>query len=131
MKPLSGGCQCRAIRYNAAGPAVFSLQCCCRQCQRITGGGHASQFAVPTDTFELAGQPAEFGLTADSGNAVVSAFCPRCGNPLFKRSTGHPQWVFVHAATLDDPSAYAPQRIVWHASAQPWDRLEPDLPRSP
>lgn len=33
------------------------------------------------------------------------------------------------SAAQADPSVYQPQKVVWHAMAQPWDRLDPDLPR--
>jgi len=30
-----------------------------------------------------------------------------------------------HAATLDDPSIFKPQMVVFHNSAQPWDYIDP------
>jgi hypothetical protein len=36
--------------------------------------------------------------------------------------------MFFHAATLDDPSQYRPQSVVWARSRQPWDHLDPALP---
>jgi hypothetical protein len=76
----------------------------------------------------LRGQPQTYQLSADSGNTVTSAFCSRCGSPVFKTSSGYPDIIFFHAATLDDPSSYKPQTVVWITSKQPWDHVDPAIP---
>ncbi|MBL8671313.1 MAG: GFA family protein, partial [Alphaproteobacteria bacterium] len=125
---VAGGCACGAVRYRSAAAPVVSLHCHCRQCQRITGAGHASQLALRADAVAVEGTLSEFALVADSGNAVTSAFCPRCGSPVLKRSAGFPDLVFLHAATLDEPAAFRAQRSVWTRSRQPWDCLDPSVP---
>ena len=126
---LKGGCACGAVRYEARDAPAFSLICQCRQCQRITGAGHAAQFAVPSESLSTQGEIRYFELHADSGNTVSSGFCPICGCPILKKSTGYPQNVFIHAATLDDPGVFKPQIVAWSASGQPWDHVDSALPR--
>ncbi len=128
MKAISGRCQCGALSYECEVPPPFSLHCCCRQCQRISGTGHASVFGLPSDSVRIVGEPQSYPLRADSGNAVTSTFCATCGSPFFKRSSGFPELTFFHAATLDDPSAFAPQGVAWRKSQLHWDTLDPDLP---
>jgi hypothetical protein len=65
--------------------------------------------ALPRATVTLKGKPARYTLKADSCT-VESSFCQSCGSPLYKTSSGFPDFVFFHAATLDDPSQYRPQR---------------------
>jgi hypothetical protein len=125
---VNGGCQCGAVRYQSSAAPGFSLHCHCRQCQRITGAGHASQFGLPANAVIITGEFRVYKLTADSGNTVESAFCGVCGSPLFKRTSGHPALLFFHAATLDDPSPFKAQRSVWTASRQPWDPVDPSAP---
>jgi hypothetical protein len=131
MNVISGGCACGAIRYTVSLPPLTAIHCQCRQCQRVTGAGHSSLLAMRSDTLHVQGAPKTYELVADSGNAVQSAFCSNCGSPVFKRSAGFPQMVFLHAGSLDDPALFAPQRIVWHASAQPWDVLDSALKTQP
>lgn len=116
-----GGCQCGAIRYEADAEPAFSIRCYCRQCQQITGTGHAVSFAMPASSVRLTGTLSTYELKADNGNRVESRFCPTCGSPVMKRTDGHPQWIFFHAATLDDPTVFTPGKSVYEESRQPWD----------
>ena len=125
---LSGRCACGGIRYHVAGAPLFSVQCHCRQCQRITGTGHSSQFGVPAAAVTLEGELAAYDLVADSGNQVKSKFCRRCGSPILKTTSGYPELLFIHAATLDEPSRFRPEKVVWADSAPPWDSADTRLP---
>jgi hypothetical protein len=125
---LQGGCACGQVRYKSVAAPAFSLLCQCRQCQRITGSGHAAQFAVPAESTKIHGEVKYFRFAADSGNAVDSGFCPVCGNPILKKTSGFPQFLFFHASTLDDPAAFNPQMVVWSKSRQAWDHVNPALP---
>jgi hypothetical protein len=112
MNKYEGGCACGEIRYEVRAKPKFSLHCQCRQRQRVTGTGHASQFMVPKDALTIRGRLTFYGLIADSDNTVSSGFCPTCGSPILKKSTGYPEVLFVHAASLDDPASFKPQKIV-------------------
>lgn len=126
---LTGGCACGAIRYETSASPEFSMICQCRQCQRITGTGHAVQFAVPAESVTIQGNVKYFELTADDGNTVSSGFCENCGSPILKKSSGFPQYQMFHAATLDDPASFEPQMVVYSQFKQPWDQVDPSLPR--
>lgn len=126
---LSGGCACGAIRYEIKTAPEFSMICQCRQCQRISGSGHAAQFAVDAKSTTIQGDVKFYKVTSDDGNTVSSGFCGNCGSPVLKRSSGYPQYITFHAATLDDPSSYEPQMVVYSQFKQPWDHVDPSLPR--
>lgn len=130
MTPLTGGCACGAVRYTLAAEPGFSFHCQCRQCQRASGGGHASLFIVPQAAASVTGEVRYFDQTADDGATVSRGFCPNCGSPVLGRTTGSPEVVLVAAASLDEPARFRPQRVVFHAGAQPWDHVDPALPVS-
>jgi hypothetical protein len=125
---LTGGCACGQVRYETTGTPAFSLLCQCRQCQRITGSGHSAQFAASADATTIQGEIRYYRFTADSGNAVDTGFCPVCGNPILKKTSGFPQFLFFHASSLDVPEAFHPQMVVWSSCKQPWDHTDPALP---
>ena len=87
-KAIEGGCLCGAVRYEATAKPVSAIHCYCRQCQHITGAGHASQFALPSASVTLHGKVSKYEMKAESGNSVTSVFCPVCGSPNTKNQMG-------------------------------------------
>ena len=126
-----GGCACGAIRYSFEGPPLFAMNCHCRDCQRETGSAYAAVLGVRAATFKVTkGRPKSFGITADSGNTTRRLFCADCGSPLFGRPGVSAEMVTIRAGSLDDPSIYRPAMDIYTSSAQPWDCMNPDLPKA-
>ena len=126
---FSGRCACGSIHYQCTSLPEFSLICQCRQCQRITGTGHAAQFAMCSESITIQGDVQTFNYTSDEGNTVTSAFCGHCGNPVYKTTTMMPEFFVFHAGTLDNPDQYQPEMVVFSKSGQQWDHVDPALPR--
>ena len=126
---ISGRCACGAIKYTTAADPKFTLICQCRQCQRISGSGHAAQFAVSVEETSIDGEVKFYDQVAESGNTVSSGFCSNCGSPVLKKTTKVPELFFFHAATMDSPSTFKPQVVVYEESKQPWDHVDPAIPR--
>ena len=130
--PMTGGCLCGAVRYESSGEPVFSLLCHCRDCQRNNGTAYTAAVRVPAAGFRVTkGEPKLYIKTADSGNQVSRVFCPECGSPLFLRVSTRPDLVGIRVGTLDDPSWFRPEADIFVRSAQPWDHMNPDLPKYP
>ncbi|MBI5461319.1 MAG: GFA family protein [Gammaproteobacteria bacterium] len=130
MYSLIGGCACGAVRYSVSAEPGFSFHCQCRQCQRASGTGHASLLVVPKDAMSIEGEVKYFAQTADDGATISRGFCPNCGSPVLGKSTGFPEVLLITAASLDDPTQFKPQKVVFSASRQPWDYVDPTLPVS-
>ncbi len=126
---ITGGCQCGAIRYVISEDPAISLICHCRQCQKITGTGHAAQFSAPTGSTSLQGSLSYFDMTSDSGNIVKSGFCAKCGSPILKIPSLMKDTYFVHAGSLDDPSAFKPSFVVFDHARPAWDHVDEALDR--
>lgn len=118
---VQGQCLCGASSYTFIGEAKFAVQCYCRDCQHVSGGGHLPQIAVPTDQFETAGKVKTYQTTADSGNAVEVAFCGECGSPLFKSTPKLPDIKFICAGSLADDLVSGPFEKVYEESRRVWD----------
>jgi hypothetical protein len=109
----------------------MALNCHCRDCQRATGTAYASAIFVPAHAVTIRkGNPKYHVVTGESGNRVSRGFCSDCGSPVLAKSTDHPAFV-IFASTLDDPSWHQPSMNVWTSSAQPWDVMDPALPKYP
>jgi hypothetical protein len=126
-----GGCRCGAIRYEITAEPILAGQCQCLDCQHESGGGHASFIALPADAVKLTGSPRFYESTADSGNLVGRGFCPTCGSSVVSRSSGMPGMIAITAGSLDDPSLFEPQFVVYTSRGHAWDRIDPALPSFP
>lgn len=127
-----GGCACGAVRYEARGEPVFQNHCQCRDCQRRSGGGHASYltFAGSADIV-ITGEAAVWSVATDSGNEKSQAFCATCGAPVYLTFSAMPDVVAVHAGSLDEPERFKPQAGTYAARGLDWDRIDPSLPAFP
>jgi hypothetical protein len=129
---LTGGCACGAIRYECDAEPLLELNCHCRDCQCASGMAFAAIMRVPAAVFRVTkGTPKFHAVTGDSGNKVHRGFCPECGSPLFSHLSGMPDIVGVRVGSLDDPSRYRPVMDIFVTSAQPWDYMNPELPKFP
>jgi hypothetical protein len=100
-RPVTGGCQCGAVRFAAASLGRASI-CHCRMCQKAFGG-FFGPLAAARDLVWTRGEPARFR----SSNKVRRGFCAACGTPLTYEPDGSPV-VDVALGALDDPAAAAP-----------------------
>jgi len=125
---FTGGCACGTIRYEIAAEPMLAAHCRCRDCQRATGTGHSSFMLFAESAMRMTGKPKYRDGKALSGNTVSRGFCPDCGSPLIARSSGYPGTITVAPGSLDDPSRFKPQMVLFAASGQPWDHHDPALP---
>jgi len=127
---LSGGCACGAIRYECTAEPLFAVNCHCRDCQRETGSAFAPVLGVPAAAFTVTrGTPGYFEVISDRGTPTRRAFCTACGSPLFGAPRGAGEIATIRAGSLDDPSVFKPTHDIYVARAQPWDYMNPELPK--
>jgi len=128
--PFTGGCACGAIRYECCAEPVRMGQCHCRDCQRFTGTAYVAAVVVPKESLKLLqGSPRFYRTESSRGGYIHRGFCVECGSPVISRFDAGPQLLGIHASSLDDPSWYRPAYHIWTSDAQPWDYLNPDLPK--
>jgi hypothetical protein len=126
--PLTGGCQCRALRYEITAAPLMTYTCHCTACQHITGSAFSMAITVSDSAFRLTkGEPRLVSRVADSGRTTTRWLCPDCGCWI----VGSPQPGTapgelirrVRGGTLDDPSWLRPTAHFWTRSKQPWVTL--------
>jgi hypothetical protein len=126
--PFTGGCLCGNIRYECSAEPVFMGNCHCRDCQQATGTAYAAAILVPRHAVTITGDVKYYEVKGDSGRLVGRGFCPNCGSRLFAKPPT-PELIGITASSLDDPSWFEPKIDFYTASAQPWDYMNPDLPK--
>jgi hypothetical protein len=125
MANYAGGCRCSAVRYEFSAEPMMMLQCQCQECQHATGSGHGDWVIFPTAAGKIEGKPARFNRPTDSGNGFIQEFCQHCGSPLFGRPSNMKEGIGVLAGSLDDPSIFKPQFVVYTDRGHKWDKLDP------
>ena len=79
-RPMTGGCQCGAVRFRADSLGDNPHLCHCRMCQKASGNLFGARVGVRREDFAWTrGTPAVF----ESSRGVQRGFCSRCGTPLF------------------------------------------------
>jgi len=124
-KPVKGGCQCGAIRYEISGEPDLVYYCHCHDCQKSTGSAFHCGLMLNKKIFKLlSGEPKGHTKLADSGNEMTREFCPECGSPLFTHDSGAPNFIVVKAGSLDDPARVTPNVELWTHSKVPWAKIK-------
>lgn len=129
---IEGGCYCGMLRYRAAGEPQLRLQCHCRECQTIAGGGPNFTLAMPAEGFAYtAGEPERFSRP-DLERPVTREFCGTCGTHILTRSPRLPETVLIKVGSLDDPEAFgAPQIAIFTAEARAFHHIPDGLTAYP
>jgi hypothetical protein len=126
--PFVGGCVCGAIRYECTAEPITTFNCHCRDCQRTTGSAFSPVVYVPAKAFKITkGSPRYYSTPSEMGGQNKRGFCSDCGSRLFGGASDEGQGIL--AASLDDPSVFKPQMHFWTSDAQPWDHMDPTVPK--
>src|ERR1700732_2013085 len=115
--PLTGGCQCGAVRYEIAAAPMTVYACHCRDCQRQTGAAFALSMIVARDAVRVAGgEPVDWlrpGAQTASGTPTHCMMCGACGSRLYNLPTRAPQLAVLPPRTLADLRWLVPGGPIW------------------
>jgi len=125
--PLTGGCQCGALRYELTAPPLTMYACHCTNCQKQTGSAFVLSTIIPENAFSFTkGSPAKTEWTADSGAKRFGYYCKDCGNRIANGQTPSIGFLSLRAGTFDDTSWVRPAGHIWVKSAQLWIQFADD-----
>lgn len=114
--PWSAHCRCERIRMRVTKPPLLTMACHCAGCQRMTASAYSLSVAIPTDGFEVEGEPVIGGMHGASRHY----HCPHCKSWLFTRPEGMDELVNVRASMLDEHAWYAPYVETCTAEGYAW-----------
>jgi len=98
-EPITGGCQCGAVRYRCEGFGRASI-CHCRMCQKAFGSFYGP-LVTGKGLVWTRGEPSWF----HSSNKVRRGFCNQCGTPLAYDWGGEAE---ISIGSLDNPELAPP-----------------------
>ena len=132
MSPaLTGGCGCRAVRFEITEPLVSARYCHCTRCQRRTGtAASASASVVPGSFRVIQGEDRLSAWKPEDGHEKW--FCGDCGSALYTVNPADRSELGVRLGAIDGDPGVRPTVRQFVAYAAPWEEIPDDgLPRYP
>ena len=128
--PLTGGCNCGAVRCEVTAPLEAAGYCHCRRCQRRTGTAASLNVRPAPGTFRIVEGQDRLRCWAPEGGGR-KWFCGDCGSALYADIPGDPNVVLsIRMGTFDADPGVRPSFRQFAAYAPPWEPLPDDgLPR--
>jgi hypothetical protein len=125
--PLTGGCQCGAVRYAVNAAPLTLYACHCSDCQTQSGSAFALSMVVPRNAVSVThGALTEWLRRHPSGRVASCRFCGDCGSRLYHEPHANAKVTILKPGTLDDTSWLHPVGHIWTRSAQHWVAISPD-----
>jgi len=121
---LSGGCLCGRFRYLLLEKPIGINDCHCVDCRRASAAAVVRWGTIHAGNFEVVSGELKKVSYADR----VRSFATCCGSPIIFQVPQDPEWVDVTIVSLDDPSPYRPEMIIWTEDRLPWVMLDPETP---
>lgn len=130
---LTGGCQCRSVRYVIHAPAIETGHCHCSICRRLHGAIFFTYSIFPRDKFVF--EQGEDNLSRyQSSEIITRLFCTTCGSHVVDLEDDGKDQIHVSTGTLDGGAhpghSDTACRHIFVGSKVPWYEIADDLPQS-
>lgn len=114
----TGGCQCGAVRYEAAGDPQHHAVCHCADCRASSGAPLVGWMAFASEQVRVTqGAP----VTYAGKNGARRQFCAVCGTGLlYTNAEMLPGITDIQSATLDTAADEVPGAQIQCAERLPW-----------
>jgi hypothetical protein len=123
--PLTGGCNCGAVRFEMTEEPAVAGYCHCGRCQRRTGTSASAQvYCGPRSVRILAGEERlRFWKPADGAEKW---FCGDCGSALFAHRPHGEEGGAVRLGAFDRDPGVRPSFHQFVAYAAAWEPIPED-----
>jgi hypothetical protein len=123
---FTGGCICGGTRYVLKSRPVALVDCHCIDCRRSAGAPYVQWGSVPrADLVLTRGEPRKIA----HANRIRS-FAACCGTHLFFEDGKDSDAIDVTIASLDDPTPFAPTKVIFLEDKLPWMMINESIPCS-
>jgi hypothetical protein len=129
--PLTGGCLCRAVRFELTEPPEQAGYCHCTRCQRRTGTAASVSASIVPGSLRVTQGEELITSWLPPGTGSRKEFCSACGGALWSRNRDDPSRLGVRMGAFDEDPGVRPSFRQFVAYAAPWEPITDDLPRFP
>lgn len=129
--PITGGCNCGAVRFEISEPLLGAALCYCKRCQRRTGTAFSATALTSPGSFRLTAGESEI-RDWSAGDGWTKWFCPTCGGHIQTTNPEDPTAVAVRMGSFDsDPGIRPMAHQFVNYAPDWWDIPDDGLPRFP
>jgi hypothetical protein len=126
--PVTGGCLCGAVRFEARAFLKSAYYCHCTICQKTSGAPFEIGVLIKAGTLKFTrGAPAYY----QSSSSGKRGFCGNCGSRIVWAPTdAKDDWSLnVSVCALDNPADVRPSCHTYIDTKLPWLHIRDELPR--
>ena len=121
----TGGCECKAVRFEVNGPLQDVVLCHCGMCRRTHGHVGAYTSARRSDVILVESRGLKWFQSSDFARR---GFCTECGGSLFWERNGS-DVISISAGMLDEPMGLTMTLQIFVDSAGDCYRVDPEIPQ--
>lgn len=108
---------CGSVQVHLTEPALLTLACHCRDCQKFTASAYSLTTMFPRDGFSYEGKVVRGGLgTGDRAHY----FCASCLNFIFSEVRGAEWRINLRTTVLEDAASFPPFIELMTDEKLPW-----------
>jgi hypothetical protein len=124
--PMTGGCQCGAVRYEVSDEPIVVAVCHCTMCRRANSAPAVAWAMFAQDQVRfVSGAPKHYS----SSPPARRGFCERCGTQISFTADYIPGLIDLTVGSFDEPARLAPTLHYWDSKRLPWVEFADRLPR--
>jgi hypothetical protein len=117
--PLTGRCQCGAVRYEISAEPLQVYVCHCRECQKQSASAFGISVIVPARAFALRqGRMKTWSRPTASGGVLECMFCVDCGTRI-RHANPREDTISIKGGSLDAPVDLTAAFHIWTSRKLP------------
>jgi hypothetical protein len=109
--PLTGACNCGAVRFEMTAPPVGASYWHCRRCQRRSGAAASANVHPAPGTFRIVAGEDRLRVWRPDGAGGEKWFCGDCGSSLFGRNPSHADPIGIRIRSTSASPGSAPSAV--------------------
>ncbi len=125
-RPLTGACECGAVRYQVADAFLYAANCHCSRCRAATGTAFKAFAGIERRKLALTTGPDKLLIVGEEN--ANDTRCAVCGSLLFS-VVRDGDFVHVAMGSLVDAPSIRPTKHIFVGSKAPWFEITDALPQ--
>jgi hypothetical protein len=125
--PITGGCLCGALRYEATAEPVHAGFCYCADCRKASGSGFIPFMGFKAEQLTISGATRQSHVKSFRGGTATRNHCAQCGSLVFGGIHGESDEHTIYAGSLDDPARFKPTIALFVRDRPAWAAVRCEL----